>query len=96
MICSNINFCLLVPLVSTLKAFPLHQWCTGAFHYFPVSLRYIADDPLHIAAERNKILPLLTYLSAVVCVHSILFLTVVSPTFLRQSQGRTVNTVKHV
>jgi hypothetical protein len=56
MICNYINFHLLVTLqyvdglVLSAKAFPLNQWCTDAFHYFPVSLRYIADDPLHIVA----------------------------------------------
>jgi len=50
------NFYLRVPIrffdgtVFCVKAFLLSQWCADPFRYFPVSLRYIANDPLHIVA----------------------------------------------
>jgi hypothetical protein len=72
MSCSYMNFYLLVPVqffdvsVFSVKAFLLNQWRTDPFHYFPVSLRYIAGDPLHIVAERNKILPCL-FICASIC-----------------------------
>ena len=84
MSCNNINFYLLVPVqfcdaaVFSVKVLLLNQWCTNPFHYFPVSLRYIADDPLHIVAERNKILPCLFICTSICQLSPVLILSCIS------------------
>ena len=81
MSCSYTNFYLLVLVqyfdgpVFSVKAFLSNQWCADPFHYFPVSLRHIADDPLHIVVERKKILPCLFICISICQLSSVLILS---------------------
>jgi hypothetical protein len=95
MICSYMNFYLLVTVqffygsFFSEKAFLFNQWCTDPFHYFPVSLRYIADDPLHIVAERNKILPCLCTCTSICQLSPVLILSSSSSiTYISTSESR--------